>query len=208
MFNTQKLKELCENSNLSIVEIYNSEDLLKRNNGWINAVLTKNDKYFGYEFDAERTGEISNYVIKLSTLQISEQEHAETVKLLQVLSDVERVSDYCENIAEFAETMVEKKITFSEMGAQHLNEIMNEALASYKFALEAFKEGNRDKALKVIEKETIVDDMEVKLRNQHIKRLTNNECNTEAGIIFLDMLVVLERISDHARNIAEEVLGK
>jgi len=152
--------------------------------------------------------EISNYVIKLSTLQISEQEHAETVKLLQVLSDVERVSDYCENIAEYAETMVEKKITFSDMGKQHLNEIMNEALASYTFAIEAFKENNREKALKVIEKETIVDDMEVKLRNQHIKRLTNNECNTEAGIIFLDMLVVLERISDHARNIAEEVLGK
>ena len=153
-------------------------------------------------------GEISNYVIKLSTLQISEQEHAETVKLLQVLSDVERVSDYCENIAEFAETMVEKKITFSEIGQQHLNEIMNEALASYTFALEAFRDNDRNKALRVIEKETIVDDMEVKLRNQHIKRLTNNECNTESGIIFLDMLVVLERISDHARNIAEEVLGK
>ena len=43
--NEEKLKELCKNSNLSIVEIYNSEDLLKRNNGWINAVLTKNDKY-------------------------------------------------------------------------------------------------------------------------------------------------------------------
>lgn len=153
-------------------------------------------------------GSISNYVIKLSTMQISEQEHAETVKLLQVLSDVERVSDYCENVAEFAETMVEKKITFSEMGVAHLNEIMDEALASYTFALEAFTENNREKALRVIEKETIVDDMEVKLRNQHIKRLTNNECNTEAGIIFLDMLVLLERISDHARNIAEEVLGK
>ena len=152
-------------------------------------------------------GSISNYVIKLSTLQISEQEHAETVKLLQVLSDIERVSDYCENVAEYAETMVEKKITFSDMGKQHLNEIMDEAFASYMFALEAFKEGNRDKALKVIEKETIVDDLEVKLRNQHIKRLTNNECNTESGIIFLDMLVALERISDHARNIAEEVLG-
>jgi len=177
-----------------------------------DVLFTKRDEDIKTLRDDEETvdklcGSVSNYVIKLSTLQISEQEHAETVKLLQVLSDVERVSDYCENIAEFAETMVEKKITFSDMGKQHLKEIMNEALASYTFALEAFKEGNRDKALKVIEKETIVDDMEVKLRNQHIKRLTNNECNTESGIIFLDMLVALERISDHARNIAEEVLG-
>lgn len=178
-----------------------------------NVLFTKKSEDINVLREDETTvdklcGEISNYIIKLSTLQISEQEHAETVKLLQVLSDVERVSDYCENIAEYAETMVEKKITFSEMGVKHLNEIMDEALASYTFALEAFKENNREKALRVIEKETIVDDMEVKLRNQHIKRLTNNECNTEAGIIFLDMLVVLERISDHARNIAEEVLGK
>ena len=48
--------------------------------------------------------------------------------------------------------------------------------------------------------------MEIQLRSKHIKRLTNNQCNTEAGIVFLDMLVCLERISDHARNIAEEVL--
>ena len=60
--------------------------------------------------------------------------------------------------------------------------------------------------LRVIEKETKVDDLEVKLRSRHIKRLSNNECNTEAGIVFLDTLVCMERISDHARNIAEEVL--
>ena len=49
--------------------------------------------------------------------------------------------------------------------------------------------------------------MEVQLRTKHIKRLTNQECNTEAGIVFLDTVICLERISDHARNIAEEVLG-
>ena len=57
-----------------------------------------------------------------------------------------------------------------------------------------------------IEKETKVDDLEITLRSRHIKRLAKNECNTEAGIVFLDALVCLERISDHARNIAEEVL--
>jgi len=59
--------------------------------------------------------------------------------------------------------------------------------------------------MKVIEKETLADELEISLRAKHIARLTNNECNIEAGIVFLDMLVCLERISDHARNIAEEV---
>ena len=77
---------------------------------------------------------------------------------------------------------------------------------SYRYAIEAFMENNKEKALVAIEKETHADDLEVQLRTKHIKRLTNNECNTEAGIVFLDTLVSLERISDHARNIAEEVL--
>ena len=77
---------------------------------------------------------------------------------------------------------------------------------SYRYAIEAFMEEDKEKALMAIEKETLADDLEVELRTKHIKRLTNNECNTEAGIVFLDTLVGLERISDHARNIAEEAL--
>ena len=58
-----------------------------------------------------------------------------------------------------------------------------------------------------IEFERRADVLEVELRTKHMKRLTRNECDTEAGIAFLDTLVGLERISDHARNIAEEVIG-
>ena len=61
--------------------------------------------------------------------------------------------------------------------------------------------------MKVVEKETKVDGLEIALRSSHIKRLARNECTTEAGIVFLDSLVCLERISDHARNIAEEVMA-
>ena len=60
---------------------------------------------------------------------------------------------------------------------------------------------------KVIKKENRADELEIKLRAKHIKRLTNQECNTEAAIVFLDTVICMERISDHARNIAEEVLG-
>ena len=87
-----------------------------------------------------------------------------------------------------------------------MTDIMSETIDSYRYALEALKENSHEKALRVIEKETKIDDMEVRLRTKHIDRLANNQCNTEAGIVFLDALVGLERISDHARNIAEEVL--
>ena len=149
---------------------------------------------------------ITDYAIKLSSLQISEKEHQDLAHLLQMVSDIERISDYCENISEFAETLYEKKVAFSEIGSSQLREMLDVCIDSYKYALEAFEEKSREKALKVIEKETQADNLEITLRSRHIKRLTNNQCNAEAGIVFLDTLVCLELISDHARNIAEEVL--
>ena len=70
----------------------------------------------------------------------------------------------------------------------------------------ALEERSKEKAMKVIEKESQADELEIALRTAHMKRLARNECSTESGIVFLDALVCLERISDHARNIAEEIL--
>lgn len=176
-----------------------------------NVLFTKSRDDIQFLKDEESTVDrlsagITAYSIKLSSLQISEREHQDVAHLLQMVSDIERISDYCENISEFAETLYEKKVTFSDVGKEQLEEMLDVCIDSYKYALRAFNEGSREMALKVIEKETKADDLEIALRSKHIKRLTNNQCNTEAGIVFLDTLVCLERISDHARNIAEEVL--
>ena len=151
---------------------------------------------------------ITTYAIKISSLQVSEKEHQEVAHLLQIVSDMERISDYCENISEFAETLQEKKLKFSDMGVDGIKEMLDVCAKSYKYALEAFEEGSQEKALRVIEKETQADQLELMLRTKHIKRLANNQCNAEAGIVFLDALVCLERISDHARNIAEELMER
>ena len=149
---------------------------------------------------------ITEYILKISGLQISEKEHTHSARLLQVVNHIERISDYCENISEFAEELKNDKIQFSESGREELQEMIDVCFDSYNYAIEAFIEGDRQKAWKVVEKERKADELEDTLRKKHIKRLTNHQCNTEAGIVFLDMLVCLERISDHARNIAEEVL--
>lgn len=149
---------------------------------------------------------ITNYVVKLSSLSLNEKEHHEVASILQTLSDIERISDYCENLSEFAETLTERKAVFTEIGRAELKEMAEVCAESFRYALEAFVENDKGKAMKVIEKESQADDLEIKLRTGHMQRLANNQCNTDAGIVYLDALVALERISDHSRNIAEEVL--
>lgn len=149
---------------------------------------------------------ITDYTIRLSSLSVNEKEHQRLAGLLQILSDMERISDYCENISEFAETMKDRNASFTETGTKELKEMMDVCADSYRYALEAFVENSKEKAMKVIEKESQADDLEIALRSGHMKRLADNKCNTDAGIVYLDALVCLERISDHSRNIAEEIL--
>ena len=91
---------------------------------------------------------ITSYAIKLSTLQINEREHEEVAHMLQIVSDMERISDYCENISEFAESLLEKQVDFSEVGVEHLNKMLDVCIASYLYALEAFESNDRESALK------------------------------------------------------------
>lgn len=149
---------------------------------------------------------ITEYAIQITGLQVGDREHQQVARLIQVVSDLERVGDYCENISEFAETMADKKLTFTPLGEEGLKRMFAVCSESFYYAIEAFVEGDKEKAKQSIEKERQADQLEIELRTQHIKRLAKGECNTEAGIVFLDTLVCLERVSDHARNIAEEVI--
>ena len=149
---------------------------------------------------------IIEYAIKITSMQISKKEHESATRLVQVVSDIERISDYCENISEYAETMGERKISFSEAGETEMKEMLDTCANSYYYAIDAFISNDKEQAKRAIEFERKADVLEEEFRTNHIQRLTTNVCQTEAGIVFLDTLVGLERISDHARNIAEEVL--
>ncbi len=149
---------------------------------------------------------ITDYIVKISGLSINETENETTASLLQIVSDMERICDHCENLVEYAEQLNRKKVTMSDLAQGELLEMMKLTIGSYENALDAMEHNDKDAALKAIEKETIVDEMEISLRKKHIKRLKSNECHTEAGIVFLDTINSLERITDHSRNIAEEVI--
>lgn len=150
------------------------------------------------------TSHISNFAISLSGLQISQREHRETMQILQVVSDMERISDQCENIAEYAEQMLERGLKLSDEAKKEISKLAEVCVSSYDYALKAYTEGDEESSTKSIEKETEADELEIEFRSRNIERLTGHRCEAGTGIVYQDALVSFERISDHARNIAEE----
>lgn len=146
---------------------------------------------------------LSNYIMEISALQISEKEHQEVVYMLQGISDLERISDHCENIAEIIEHLTKKHIHFIDDVKNNLQNMGNVCMDCFQFSIQAFKENNHECMISTIEKETLVDDLERMYRKDNVKNMTKQMYGTQEGVAFQDILINLERISDHARNIAE-----
>ena len=151
---------------------------------------------------------VSQYLIKLCMLQINDKENETVTSLLNTISDMERVGDHAENIAELAEEMSNEGIIFSVSAMEELKEMINSTLSSYDNAVKALELDDISYAKNTVVLEDEVDTLEKKLRAGHIDRLSNAECNVNAVIHFLELLGNLERVSDHAMNIAQVVLNE
>ncbi|MEG0320266.1 MAG: DUF47 family protein, partial [Niameybacter sp.] len=151
---------------------------------------------------------INHYLIKLSNLPISENEHGVVNSLFHTVSDIERVGDHAENLAELAEIRIRDEVEFSESAMKELKTISSLAIKCFDTALQACEFDDRAIAKEVQPIEQQVDQLEEDLRARHIKRLSENKCSSMAGVVFLDSISNLERISDHASNIGNSVLDE
>ena len=149
---------------------------------------------------------ILNYLLKLSKAPLSEEDRETVDTLFNTVNDIERIGDHAENLAEIAQSAIDGQVYFSEQGQNEISDMYNKVIASYSYALESMVTSDVNLACKVIKMEEQVDIMEESCRVNHMRRLNNNLCSIDNGIIYFEILANLERISDHAANIAENVI--
>ncbi len=179
----------------------------------LQGFFNKNEKAIMEGFRIEKIvneieRELSAYLVKLSNTDISKKNREILTGLFNTINDIERVGDHADNIAELALYRLENNLFFSEEANDELDTMSTLTIEAYEKSLTAMTNLDQSLALEVLEIENRVDEMEKKLRHNHIDRLNNNLCNTGSGVVFLDIISNLERISDHASNIAYSVLDQ
>ena len=173
----------------------------------IDAVLTVNSDEVETVFKTEQTINnmekmLTEYLIKVDNLSLTEKQKKVVNNLFYSVSDIERIGDHAENLAEQAQYMVEHGLQLSTTGADDLKSISDSVLKSFQYAIDARQNGNMEAVRKVSQYEDDVDSQEEELREKHIERLSAGECKASAGVVFLDIISNLERVSDHAYNLA------
>lgn len=148
---------------------------------------------------------IFKFLVKLSMQEISETDEKKVSSFYRVVSDIERIGDYAENIVEYAEKMVDDNVEFSDSAKDEIKEMDLHITNLYNFTMQVFSESNLAyiPSVEVEEKET--DRMEEVMQKSHLRRMTEGQCSAEAGSLFLQLAVCMERIGDHMHNIAESV---
>lgn len=146
--------------------------------------------------------EITRYMVAAAQLDLPASDVEQLGEMFHVVNDLERIGDHAENMAEYAKSRIEEEIPFSEDGLAELRDMLDKTVALFKLSMEAFHTRDQHLLPRVLVQEENIDDMEKTLQQSHVDRLTRGACTPRSGMIFSDMLSNLERVADHATNVA------
>lgn len=145
---------------------------------------------------------LTEYLVKINNLSLNDSQHLVVKNLFYTIGDIERIGDHAENLAELTQVNMRNHAEFSEKGLEDLKRISSAALKAVEMAIESRETKELSQVRQTARCEEEVDGLEEELKELHMARLSNRECSTKSGVIFLDAVSNYERIADHARNIA------
>ncbi len=148
--------------------------------------------------------EITDYIVQLNALDLEVRDRQIVAAMYSAIQDLERIGDHAENIVEYAHTVIEDKLTFSDTATAELHDICDKCrtLMELSFSMFNAQGGSPELIERIIQMEDSVDDCKDDYKQNHIKRMDEGLCDAVAGTTFLNMLIDIERVGDHAINVA------
>ena len=195
-------------------ELERMADMAAQNlNRGMNCLITLDEEDIAEVYRVEKYVDylnhaITDYLVKINQMTIPVDDAKSIGGLFHVVNDIERIGDHAENMADAAKMRMEDNVSFSKPAQREMGEMLDMVLTILSYSIDMFSHNNREHLEEILELENNIDDMEKKLQQSHVERLTRNECTPEAGMIFSDIVSGLERVADHATNIAFSILDE
>ena len=178
----------------------------------MNALITLDEADIEEVYEVEKNinflnHAITNYLVKINQTTLPIEDLKSIGALFHVVNDIERIGDHAENVADAARQRIETGVGFSPEAQRELGDMLNMVNTLIRFSIEMYASGSDEHLEDILHLEDAVDEKERELQRAHVERLTRNECSPEAGMLFSDIVSGLERVADHATNIAFSVLN-
>ena len=178
----------------------------------MNALITLDNEDIEDVYEVEKNinflnHSITNYLVKINQATLPIEDLKSIGALFHVVNDIERIGDHAENVADSAKQRIGTDVNFSKEAQRGLGEMLDMVNNLIQYSLEMFSTGTEDHLEDIMRLEDAVDEKERELQKDHVGRLTRNECSPEAGMLFSDIVSGLERVADHATNIAFSILN-
>lgn len=173
----------------------------------MNALITLDEEDIEEVYEVEKNinflnHAITDYLVKINQTTLPIEDLNSLGALFHVVNDIERIGDHAENVADAARQRKEEGISISKEAQKELGDMLEMVNKIIRYAVEMFAKSDETHMQEIITLEDQVDEKERELQKKHVERLTKGECSPEAGMIFSDVVSGLERVADHATNIA------
>lgn len=177
----------------------------------LDALLTKDDKAAKEVFEVEKridymNKEITDYLVKANQISLPVGDRKKLGALFHVVSDIERVGDHAENIAEDVEKLIDMKEDINGMAGDEIRRMQKMTVKILHLSMDMFNLEDDSHLQEILDLENAIDAKERELQDLHVKCLTTGECSAQVGMMFSDLASNLERVADHATNIAFSIL--
>ena len=191
-----------------IKELERMASLAEENlNRAMNALITLDEEDIEEVYEVEKNinflnHAITDYLVKINQTTLPIEDLNSLGALFHVVNDIERIGDHAENVADAARQRKEEGVSISKEAQKELGDMLEMVNKIIRYAVEMFAKSEESHMQEIVTLEDQVDEKERELQKKHVERLTKGECSPEAGMIFSDIVSGLERVADHATNIA------
>ncbi len=197
----QVVKEINRMGSIAIGNLNKAMDALIKEDEKLADEVYETEKQIDY-----MDHEITQYLIRANQLSLPVDDRKTVAALFHVVSDIERIGDHAENISEDARAKIKLGLSFTKDGDQELCEMLSMTDRLLRLSLDMFSSEHKENLPQILELEEQIDQKERAIQNAYIKRLNRQECTAQSGMMFSDLASTLERVADHATNVAFSIL--